>query len=371
MRKILAIIVGIVGVLALGWVIYYFISRAASTATTAKPETKSTNAQQSANQLKIVSQEPVLDYWTASTSQEIFYVNSEGKIAKIGTPQNTYLSEQTIKNINFILPSPDGQKVVFAFGNPHQPQFSIFDLASSTWSPLPLEIKSVAWSPEGKRLAAIINQNNQTDLVILDLAKYFSSDPKQKTKASTILIKNFSLQDLKMSWLRPDAMIFTDKPSNSVMGSAWRLDFPKPASPAFTEIVAPGNGLMIKWLKEDLGLKFQNQQSSLINWAGQTINNFSIMVLPDKCVLKSDSLYCFLFTSANPKINWPDDYLQKSIYTIDAFYKFNLNNLVAPELIFAPTEGKIIDASDLKILGNQILFINRYDNQLYSLEIKD
>ncbi|MDP3052723.1 MAG: hypothetical protein Q8N22_02055 [bacterium] len=370
MRKILAIIIGVVGVLALGWVIYYFISRAASPIITAKPETESTSAQQAASQLKIVSQEPVFDYWTASTSQEIFYITPEGKIAKIGAPQNTYLSEQTITNLNFALPSPDSQKVIAAFGDSRQPQFSIFDLASSTWSPLPLEIKSVAWSPEGKRLAAIINQNNQTDLIILDLAKYLSSDPKQKAKSSTTIVKNFSLQDLKMNWLIPDEIIFTGKPSNSVMGSAWRLNFAKPTKTTFTEIVPPGTGLMIKWLKEDSGLKFQNQKSSLINWTGQTINNFSIMVLPDKCVLKSDSLYCFLFTSANPKINWPDDYLQKSIYTIDALYKFNLNNLVAPELIFAPTEGKIIDASDLKILGDQILFINRYDNQLYSLEVE-
>lgn len=371
MRKTLAIIVGVIGVLALGWVIYYLINQLTSPAAIS-PKTEPANEQQSANQLKIVSQEPVFDYWTASSSQEIFYINPDGKIAKIGVPQNTYLSEQAIKNLNFVLPSPDGQKIIAAFGDPHQPQFSIFDMASSTWSPLPLDIKSVAWSPEGKRLAAIINQNNQTDLVILDLAKYLSSDPKQKAKASTMLIKNFSLHDLKMEWTKPDTMIFSDKSSNSTMGSAWRLDFAKLANPAFSEIVSPGAGLMIQWLKEDLGLKFQNQQSSLINWAGQLINSFSLMVLPDKCVLKSNFLYCFLFSPASSKINWPDDYLQKSIYTKDALYKFDLSdNLSNPTLVFIPAGGKFIDANNSQTIGNQILFINRYDNQLYSLEIKD
>ncbi len=303
MRKILSIIIGMVGVLAIGWVIYYLINRAASPTAIVNPETKPTSAEETAaSQLIILSQEPVFEYWVASTSQEIFYANSEGKIAKVNPGgQDAFLSEQQIENLNFILPSPDSQKIIAAFGDPRQPQFSIFDLASNAWSPLPLEIKSITWSPEGKRLTALINQNNQTDLVILDLAKYLSSDPKQKAKSSTTIIKNFSLQDLKMEWLTPNEIIFTDKPSNLIMSSAWRLNFAKPTNPVFTEIIQPGNGLMIKWLKDDLGLKFQNQQSSLINWAGQIMNNFSAMILPDKCVLKSDSLYCFLFTPATPK----------------------------------------------------------------------
>lgn len=372
MRKILSIILGVIGLLAVGWLIYFLINQAASPTTAVKPETKPTSAEESASQLKIISQEPIFDYWLASGAQEIFYMNSEGKIAKAGDSQNTYLSEQIIENLNFILPAPDGQKIIAAFGDPRQPQFSVFDLTNNEWSPLPLEIKSAIWSPEGKRLAVVINRNGQSDLVILDLAKYLSSDFKQKTKSSTTIIKNFSLWDLKMEWLTPDEIIFTDKPSNLTMGSAWRLNFAKTTKIAFTEIVSPGNGLMIKWLKNDLGLKFQNQQSSLINWAGQIMNNFSITVLPDKCVLMPNSLYCFLFTPTNPKTNWPDDYLQKAVYTADNLYKFNLNdNSTNPIFVFAPIEGKIIDAADLKILGNKILFINRYDNLLYGLEIGD
>jgi len=370
MRKIITIIIGTVGILALGWLIYYLINQAALPTAPAKPGEELSASQQLTGQLKIISQEPVFDYWIASSTQEVFYATSEGKITKADSAPNTYLSKQIIQNLNFILPSPDGQKIIAAFGDPHQPQFSIFNLASGTWSPLPLEIKSTAWSPEGKRLAAIISQNGQNNLVILDLARYLSGDPNQKTKSLTTLVKNFSLWDLKIEWLKPDEIIFSDKPSGSVMGSAWRLNFTKPASPNFMEVVSPGNGLMIKWLEENLGLKFQNQKSSLINWAGQTINNFSIMVLPEKCVLKSEFLYCFLFTPAGQKISWPDDYLQRSVYTADNLYKLGLDNLTEPKLIFNPvTEEKIIDAAKLKIFGNQIFFINRYDNQLYSLEL--
>jgi len=371
MRKIFVIIIGIIGVLAIGWLTYFLINRTTAPAASIKT-TESPGGQQLASQLKILSNEPIFDYWVASSTQEALYITSEGKIAKVGSPQNTYLSEQTIENLNFVLPSSDSQRIIAAFGDSHQPQFSIFDLITNSWSPLPLEIKSIAWAPEGKRAAAVISQNGQNNLVILDLAKYLSSDPKQKGKSSTAIIKNFSLQDLKMEWLTPDEIIFTNKPSSLVMGSAWRLNFAKPTKTTFTEIVPPGTGLMIKWLKEDLGLKLQNQKNNLINWAGQTINKFPIMIVPDKCTLKSNSLYCFLFTSTNPKINWPDDYLQKSVYTKDNLYKFDLDNLTAPELIFdSATAGRTIDATDVKILGNQILFINRYDNQLYGLEVSN
>ena len=380
MRKILGFIIGIIGILALAWLVYFIISRV-TTAPVGVGGPKSTlptlptlpaagtpEKSVAAGQIETLSDEAVFDYWIASSTQEIFYVSQEGKIAKVNAGgQDAFLSEQQIGDLNFILPSPDSQKVMVAFGSPAQPQFSVFDLINNSWTPLPLEIKSVAWSPEAKRLAAVIIQNNQTNLALIDLAKYLSDDVKQKEKVIKVIIKNFALKDLKMDWLRPDEIIFTDKPSSLVMGSTWRLNLSKLN---FDEIISSGTGLMIKWLKDDLGLKFQNQKSSLINWAGQTINDFPFMVLPDKCILQSEFLYCFLFTPANPKTNWPDDYLQKSVYTNDGFYKFDLNNLTAPELVFDPTtEGKIIDAANLKTLGNKILFINRYDNQLYGLEI--
>ncbi|MEK7624191.1 MAG: hypothetical protein AAB404_00460 [Patescibacteria group bacterium] len=379
MRKILIFIIGIVGILALAWLIYYIVGRATAPKT-ASPETKSPEqaveeingepVATTTGQLKIISKESVFDYWIASSTQEIFYVTEAGKIAEINPDgQDTLLSEQQIGDLNFILSSPDSRKIIVAFGNQAQPQFSIFDLTNNSWTPLPLEIKSAAWSPEGKRIAVITSQNNQTNLTIIDVAKYFSTDAKQKEKASKIIIKNFALKDLKIDWLMPDELVFTDKPSSLAMGSAWRFNLSKLN---FDEIVPPGNGLMIKWLKDDLGLKFQNQKSSLINWAGQAINDFPFMALPDKCVLKIDSLYCFLFTPASPKTKWPDDYLQKSTFTNDSLYKFNLGNLTAPELVFENTiEGKIIDASNLKLLGNQILFTNRYDSLLYGLEISN
>jgi hypothetical protein len=374
MRKTLIIIIGIIVVLIIGWLIYYFVFRNTALSpsnlsptgplTTSEPNsTSSSQTAENAVALKILSLEPVFDYWTASSTQEIFYVALDGKISKIGAPENNYLSNQVIENLNLILASPDSQKIVAAFGDPRRPQLSIFDLISNAWTPLPAGIKSLSFSPEGKRLAALMTQNGKTDLVIIDLTK--------KTGTLKTVIKNFALQDLKIDWLRPQEIIFSEKPSALTSSSAWRLDL---TNLAFTKIIPPGNGLLLKWLKNDLGLKFQNQKSSLINWAGQIINDFPFLALPDKCAWRGDTLYCFLFSDGigiGPKTNWPDDYLQKAVYTKDALYKLDLNDLTKPQLIFTPNEQAPIDATILKILGNQILFINRYDNHLYSLEISE
>ena len=192
MRKILIFIIGIVGVLVLAWLIYYIVGRATAPKT-ASPETKSPEqaveeingepVATTTGQLKIISKESVFDYWIASSTQVIFYVTEAGKIAEINPDgQDTLLSEQQIGDLNFILSSPDSRKIIVAFGNQAQPQFSIFDLTNNSWTPLPLEIKSAAWSPEGKRIAVITSQNNQTNLTIIDVAKYFSTDAKQKKK---------------------------------------------------------------------------------------------------------------------------------------------------------------------------------------------
>ena len=168
-------------------------------------------------------------------------------------------------------------------------------------------------------------------------------------------------------------IFFSEKPAALAMGSAWRLDFPTAAKTTFTQIVAPGKGLLIKWLANNLGLKLQNQQRSLINSAGQTTGNISYLALPDKCAIKDNSLYCFLFNSNNSKTIWPDDYLKKAVYTQDNLYKFDLSNPTnKPTLVFDVIgAGKTIDASEVKISGNQIFFVNRYDNLLYSLDISN
>ena len=112
MRKILIFIIGIVGILALAWLIYYIVGRATAPKT-ASPETKSPEqaveeingepVATTTGQLKIISKESVFDYWIASSTQEIFYVTEAGKIAEINPDgQDTLLSEQQIGDLNFI-----------------------------------------------------------------------------------------------------------------------------------------------------------------------------------------------------------------------------------------------------------------------------
>ena len=78
MPKILKLIIGIVGVLVLGWLVYFVISRTTAPKT-ANQESKLPEqtieektgepVATTANRLKILSENPVFDYWVASSTQ--------------------------------------------------------------------------------------------------------------------------------------------------------------------------------------------------------------------------------------------------------------------------------------------------------------
>lgn len=375
MRKITSIIIGIIGILAIGGLIYYFVSKtpslpAGGEATEQTPmvtalspfaalPTASKDSTKMVLKLNILSDEQIFDYWFASSTQEIFGITEKGKIVKIVADKDIVLSEQTVENLNYILPSPDGQKILAAFGPASQPQFGIFDLVGNSWSLLPAEIKSAAWSPESKRLAAVVEQNGKNDLTILNL-----EEKKTEKKTSSTILKNFAFKDIKMEWLKPDEIIFTQRASISADSAVWRLGLSKLA---FSEVVPSVKGLLVKWLRENLGLKFQNQKTDLITNEGKVIYNFPFLVLPDKCLATKESVYCFLF-GLKQGVELPDDYWQKVFYSRDSLFKFDLNNLQAPQLVF-DNWGKEIDAFHPRLLGEQILFVNRYDNLLYGLEV--
>ena len=63
----------------------------------------------------------------------------------------------------------------------------------------------------------------------------------------------------------------------------------------------------------------------------------------------------------------PDDYLKRKVYFDDYIYEIDRqsNDL---QLIYADAQ-KAIDAYDLTAAGNEIFFINRYDDRIYSLEL--
>ncbi len=63
----------------------------------------------------------------------------------------------------------------------------------------------------------------------------------------------------------------------------------------------------------------------------------------------------------------PDDYLKRAVYFKDFIYQIDVSKNSFLE-VFSASE-LVIDAVNLRISSNKLLFINRYDSRLYSLEL--
>ena len=134
------------------------------------------------------------------------------------------------------------------------------------------------------------------------------------------------------------------------------------------------NGLMMKWSADGkAGLQFSSQSEgregrlNLINEQGAVQAVLDFITLPDKCFIFQPKIYCAVPESIPAKTVLPDDYLKRAVYFRDVFYQIDITQNSLSEILagIEPT----LDATRLNLVDNKLLFINRYDNGLYQLEL--
>ena len=93
------------------------------------------------------------------------------------------------------------------------------------------------------------------------------------------------------------------------------------------------------------------------------------ITLPEKCTIGDTNLYCAAPVNITDKILLPDDYLKKKFYSDDVIYEYALDKK-SIRTIFRLSQDSAIDAINLKIIGDKLFFINRYDNYVYSIDLE-
>jgi len=374
MKKIIIIIRVILGIVAMGLGVYFAWKKTKTILTPPSAPSQPTSVgiteptaaerQLAAQKLKILSDQPIFDYWIYSTSSEqVFYVNQEGKIFKIKEDGNDEaITSEPIENLQTIKSSSDGKRVFIKSGDLVSPKFTIFNSETKIFELLPENITAAAFSPDAKKIAYLETKAIQSDLIIKDLVNL-------KQKPSWII--SISQKDFDLDWISAEKIVLVPKSSAFYQASAWVIDTKKKTvSPLGAEV----NGLMIKWSSNGkIGLQFSSQSEgregrlNLINEQGLVQAGLDFITLPDKCLISDPKIYCAIPTSIPAKTVLPDDYLKRAVYFRDALYQIDIsqNSLSG---IFTETEPAI-DAARLNLLDNKLLFINRYDSRLYSLEI--
>ncbi len=338
----------------------------------------------------VISDEPVLDYFV-DAQNNVTVVEPDGKIASVVNSQATFLSSTQIQGLIRAAFSFDGKKILVNFGDPSNPQTSVFDLATKAWTPLAVGIVSPAWSPTDYRIAYLKTDPGGTQtLTTVDAAKA-SSRPAALLTLHT--------QDLSLVWPNKDQMVLSDKPSALETGSAWLFT---PTKGTLTEPIPPQNGFEAIWsaTTSSAALVFGSgaaaRGGTLLLWNPVTdaLRGLAFLTLPPKCAFHYEvppaaastaatststasstpaatnylALYCGVPQNTN-KFNistLPDAYLQMGLFTSDSFYKVNTEN-GSLHVLFSPPQS--MDAINLKIINSTLFFVNRYDQKLYALSL--
>ena len=318
--------------------------------------------------MQVISSREVTSYWVTkdATSSAIFYLDQTGNIIKIDASGVETADTIGLKNALDIVPAPSGNWLFAKLST--SGDAAIYDMVKGARTRDFIGIDAAAWGAEDGKLATIITGTDtgsiKPRIVVEDLKN-------AKVAASTVL--SFGLQGFDLQWPQKDSLFLTQKPSADYISDMWKVDIKTKQLSKFLS----DRGLMVQWSPMgDRALKFTTTEGrghklAIIDNTGAELMTLRFVTMPDKCVMTTSAqMYCAIPRDQESLSHMilPDDYLKRNVYFKDGIYQIDLaNNGI--KTIFED-EDPIIDATDLSVLNDKILFINRYDKKLYSLNIK-
>ncbi|MBI2024522.1 MAG: hypothetical protein HYT03_00305 [Candidatus Harrisonbacteria bacterium] len=309
-----------------------------------------------------LTDDSVLDYWVNFKTNEIYYISENGQIHKVLSDRNKEtISSQLIGELNYIKPSADGSLILASLGYPRSPTFAVYDIGSRAWQSLPAGITAADWDPSSNnRLAYLINNGSVSRLLLLTLDNQRTSE-----------VLRLAQQDLDLDWVSADIIYFKERPSRFATGSLREFNL---KTRILKTLISDEPGLLIKWSTgRNMGIKWSNDLS-IVDTNGRIIASTNLKTIPSKCVFFGPGIYCAASSdqSTVSSREFPDDYLKKGLVTRDDLYLLLIDDvspLAAIKDITLSYGQNPIDADRLELLGGQLLFINRYDKNIYSLEL--
>ena len=363
MKKFFKIIIIALIILAIGLGAYsawiYLIAPGIGSSTPELTEEQE-DASLTTSSLQTLSNQAIFDYWIKNN--EVYAVALTGEIYRVSlSGQEEKIFPQEIQNLNQIKASADGSKALISFGYPNKETFAIFDTANKSWQPLPAEIIAAAWNPRDSSQLAVLRENNgQTVVSLYSLASKKMSD-----------VIRLNQYDLQIDWAALDEIYLVERPTNEAPTSIWAVHITKKT---IRLLIEEELGLIVKWFNNGQnGLKFSKKQNAnvleVINKNNQSENILPIISLPNKCAIGDKDIYCgssFSFNNAS----LPDDYLKGKRFLPDSLYQIpkSLENL-SLTIYSGEIEPIPLDVWRPEIKKDRMIFINRFNHQLYLLDL--
>ncbi len=316
--------------------------------------------------VKLLSSTPTLWAGISSFQNKIFWYDLNGQLWSSNFDGNDAKATTQAPVQNFIksIWSQDGSKNVITLGTGQKDiRFVSLVPGSGVSTFLPNYTKSVAFSPDGKRIIyqVIDDSKNQNTL--------FGSDPDGK---KAVTVATLRLRDVVIGWPQASLASFVSKPSGLVGGSLWVLNL---KTLVFDKLIDNLNGLEVLWSPDGTKMLFsntdqnaQNPRLSVMDLNGNA-KDLGVSTTVGKCAWASNNrdVYCAAPTAWQQGAMLPDDYYKNAFSTTDDIVKINIDSGKKDVLV-----SSIADAVNLVVSQNQdfLIFITKNTGRLYRLDLK-
>ncbi|MEK7198256.1 MAG: hypothetical protein AAB648_02210 [Patescibacteria group bacterium] len=314
--------------------------------------------------IKIISQEPVISL--SQINGEIFFYDFSGQLWQTPNEENKPIAveEMSINNLIDVVWSKDAKNIVKTGSEQADIKYILSDPAKKALVNLKSGIKSVAFSPDSKKIAYYFSPNSRENSL-------FTSDPDGKNQRTLSLELN--LRDITINWPNANTIALASKPSGLVAGNLWFFDI---RNFAINKIIDDLFGLEVLFSTDGSSFiySYANEKGQDLKLAvydakgnSKIINNVSTLV--DKCVFTKDQLniYCAVPQSWPDFAVLPDDYYKNAFTTNDDIWKINTET-GEKTLVFE----NISSISNLAVSEDDanIFFISRDNQLLFKLNLK-
>lgn len=326
---------------------------------------------------KILYKEPVLGF---SPTQEggIILVNKKGVVVSIDpSGEKRELNNSEIDNPFSVVFSTDSKKILVSYGKISTPQFSVYDVASSTWQPILANVAATI-RPSTYEVVYLYEKNGLKNLLLWDLKKP-KSTPQQ--------ISSFQIEDPILSWKDKDTLLINERPSAYIKGSILAFSLSKKT---VTPLIKDKYALHSIWNNGgSVGLAFYGDNTyrggalRLYGKSGEEGSKLSLLTLPEKCSFTNyfatttatttqadNNLYCAIPRNSQTfKLAiMPDDYFKGTTITEDDLVKINLES-GSLGVVFSPTDNPI-EMYKISAGEKNVYFLNKNNDALYSVPNK-
>ncbi|OGG38527.1 hypothetical protein A3I34_00315 [Candidatus Jorgensenbacteria bacterium RIFCSPLOWO2_02_FULL_45_12] len=313
-----------------------------------------------------ISDRPVFDFWINKKTGETYYISSEGNVFSAKNNEDINLNTQAIESLNFIVPSPSGERILAALGNPQSPRWGVFDVVDLVWRPMPETADILAWGATDDSLVGILTDKENTNLVYVDIS---NAVPK-----ISVVLSDFYLNDIRLYGGISSSILIAERPGFFYKSRVWEINF---KSGAIKTINSGENGLTLSFNdKKTVALKFSAQNGASITDALlKTIMPLTFVTLPEKCGFGSDIIYCFVPNDQElfKKNSLPDDYVENKFFSTDNLIKIYPDTDGVSVVAKSGDAGfGVFDGIHPAVSGDGVIyFINKYDKFLYKTVIEE